>query len=38
MGKFEEAIEAYCTAIKIDPNNVDAYFNLGITFKKINNT
>jgi tetratricopeptide (TPR) repeat protein len=34
QGKLADAIAAYQTAIRINPNYADAHYNLGLAFKK----
>lgn len=38
MGKFEEAIESFYAAIKIDPNYASAYSYLGNVLRKSGKT
>jgi len=35
MGRFEEALSCYDTAIQLDAYNAEAWFNKGLTFKKM---
>jgi Flp pilus assembly protein TadD len=35
LEKFDEAILSYKKAIEIDPNEREAYNNLGITYKEL---
>ena len=34
-GKYQEAIESYKQALRIDPDYADAHFNLGYTYRKL---
>ena len=36
IGRFQEAITDFTTAIKIDPNNVAAYTNRALAYRQIN--
>jgi tetratricopeptide (TPR) repeat protein len=35
VGKHFKAIEAYERAVVLDPNNVEAYYNLGVNFENV---
>jgi tetratricopeptide (TPR) repeat protein len=35
QGRYEEAIDSYDKALQIDPDDADAWFNKGITLKKM---
>lgn len=35
LGQYENAIAAFRTAIKIDPNYIDAYYNLGTVYESL---
>jgi Flp pilus assembly protein TadD len=32
LGAYKEAVNAFDNAVKIDPRNAEAYFNLGIAY------
>ena len=36
LNRFEEAIEDYSEAIRLDPNNSHSYHNRGILYEKLN--
>ena len=38
MGKYQEAINSYKKAIEVDPNNANAFNNLGIIFTEFGDT
>ena len=35
LGQYEEAIASYDSALKIDPGDADAWFDKGMTLKKM---
>jgi len=35
LGKWNEAVAAYQEALRIDPNNPDAFFNLGFVYYEL---
>jgi tetratricopeptide (TPR) repeat protein len=35
QGRYEEAIDSYDKVLQIDPDDADAWFNKGITLKKM---
>ncbi len=35
QGRYEEAIDSYDKALQIDPDDADAWFNKGISLKKM---